>query len=283
MASVDLATLTRRAKNPRRRVIPLRPITPPALQATALYTSVYAPVIAIWSASLESIAAAYAQSLSELQTDAPADVTARIEAASSSVSGVIVSLRFAIGRWSESVEAWHRRRWVGNVLTATSVDLSTMLGASDVRATLATVIERNVALVSSVSDETRRKIADAAFRGLTERKPAAEFAKEIRGFVDMSRARAKRIAGDQLAKLGSELNQERRRQAGIDSFFWRHSRKRNPRHDHVERDGKLYSENPDRVGNIYEGKRIYAPPPADDRAGVKPFCGCTEQACLILD
>jgi uncharacterized protein with gpF-like domain len=281
MASVDLATLTRRAKNPRRRVITLRPITPPALQATALYTSVYAPVIAIWSTSLESITAAYAQSLSELQTDAPADVTARIEAASSSVSGVIVSLRFAIGRWSEAVEAWHRRRWVGNVLTATSVDLSTMLGAADVRATLATVIERNVALVSSVSDETRRRIADAAFRGLTERKPAAEFAKEIRGFVDMSRARARRVASDQLAKLGGELNDERRRQAGIDSWEWLHSRKRNPRHDHVERDGKFYSDNPDRWGKRFEGKLFRKPP--QDLPSQLPFCGCTSRSVLIID
>ncbi|PXW75970.1 phage Mu protein F like protein [Blastomonas natatoria] len=283
MASVDLATLTRRAKNPRRRVITLRPITPPALQATALYTSVYAPVIAIWSASLESITAAYAQSLSELQTDAPADVTARIEAASSSVSGVIVSLRFAIGRWSESVEAWHRRRWIGNVLTATNVSLETLIGASDVRATLATVIERNVALVSSVSDETRRRIADAAFRGLTERKPAAEFAKEIRGFVDMSRRRAKNIAADQLVKLGSELNQERRRQAGIDSVEWVSSGKINYRPEHKARNGNLYSENADRIGQKYQGKIIKKPPPADDRAGVPINCACTERAVLILD
>lgn len=281
MANLDLATLTKRAKNPRRRVIPLRPIPPLALQATALYTSVYAPVIAIWSASLESITAAYAQSLGELQTDAPADVTARIEAASSSVSGVIVSLRFAIGRWSEAVEAWHRRRWVGNVLTATSVDLSTMLGAADVRATLATVIERNVALVSSVSDETRRRIADAAFRGLTERKPAAEFAKEIRGFVDMSRARARRVASDQLAKLGGELNDERRRQAGIDSFEWIHSGKRHPREDHKARNGLFYSDNPDRWGKRFDGKLFRKPP--EDRPSQLPFCGCTSRSVLIID
>jgi uncharacterized protein with gpF-like domain len=281
MATLDLAGMTRRARNPRRRVITFRPIQPPALQATALYTAAYQPVLTIWTAALESIVAAYAQSLAELQTDSPADVTARIEAASSSVSGVIVSLRFAIGRWSEAVEAWHRRRWVGNVLTATSVNLETMLGASDVRSTLATVIERNVALISSVSYETRRRIADAAFRGLTERKPAAEFAKEIRGFVDMSRARAKRIAGDQLAKLGGELNDERRRQAGIDSWAWIHSGKAHPREDHKARNGLFYSDNPDRWGKRFDGKLFRKPP--EDRPSQLPFCGCTSRAVLIID
>ncbi|MFN3474074.1 MAG: phage minor head protein [Blastomonas sp.] len=281
MAAFDLATLTRRARNPRRTVIPLRPIALPALQASQLYASVYLPVLNIWAASADTIVAAYAQSLAELQTDSPADVTARIESAQTSAAGVIVQLRFAIGRWSAAVEAWHRRRWTANVLTATSVDLQTMLGASDVRATLATVIERNVALVSSVSDETKRRIADAAFRGLTERKTAAEFAREVRGFVDMSRARSKRIAGDQLSKMGGELNDERRRQAGIDSWEWIHSAKRNPREDHLARNGLFYSDNPERWGKRYEG-RLFRKPPAE-RPSQLPFCGCTSRAVLLLD
>lgn len=279
----DLKQMALRATNTRRTVIPFRPINAPAMLASNLYASVYLPVLNIWAASADTIVAAYAQSLAELQTDSPADVTARIESAQTSASGVIVQLRFAIGRWSAAVEAWHRRRWTANVLTATSVSLDTLIGASDVRATLATVIERNVALVSSVSDETKRRIADAAFRGLTERKTAAEFAKEVRGFVDMSRARSKRIAGDQLVKLGSELNQERRRQAGIDSISWVSSGKINYRPEHKARNGFLYSENPDRVGQKYEGKLIRKPPAADDRAGVPIACGCTERAVLILD
>lgn len=283
MPSFDLATLTRRAKNPRRRVITLRPITPPALQATALYTSVYAPVIAIWSASLENITAAYAQSLSELQTDAPADVTARIEAASSSVSGVIVSLRFAIGRWSESVEAWHRRRWTANVLTATNVSLDNLIGPQDVRQTVASVIEQNVSLVRSVSDQTKQRIANVVFQGFRERKPANKVAAELQEVIAMSRRRAKNIASDQLTSLGAELNQERRRQAGIDSFEWVSSGKPDFRPEHKARNGNLYSESQERVGQKYQGKTVKKPPPPSDRAGVPINCGCTERAVLLLD
>ena len=87
-------------------------------------------------------------------------------------------------------EAWHRARWRGAVLTATSVDLQTMIGPADVRETVEAVIQRNVGLVRSVSDETRRRIGDAVFRGLQKRTPAREVARELREAVAMSRRRA---------------------------------------------------------------------------------------------
>jgi SPP1 gp7 family putative phage head morphogenesis protein len=105
------------------------------------------------------------------------------------------------------------------------------------------------------------------FAGFQRRAPAAEIAKEINAAVALGRARARRIASDQTVKLGSRLNRARREQAGIGQYKWRHSGKAHPRSWHLARNGIIYKNDDPRI-------------PADDRAGVPPFCGCTEQAVL---
>lgn len=89
------------------------------------------------------------------------------------------------------------------------------------------------------------------------------------------------MAADQNVKLSSALNEERRRQAGITSWSWVHSGKVHFREEHKARDGLLYSEDPGKVGDKYQGKRIRKPPA--DKPGELPWCGCTSRAVLILE
>ncbi len=142
-----------------------------------------------------------------------------------------------------------------------------MIGAGDVRASLETSIEWNVALVKDVSDVTRQKISNAVFDGLRNRTPAREVASTIRDSVGMSRKRATRIASDQLNKLTSALADERRREAGIDTWLWRWSHKKNGRQEHIERDGKKYTD-------------ATAP---KDLPGRLPYCGCRSQGVITFD
>jgi len=276
----DLATLTRRAKNPRKSVIPLRPVNAPATFASALYRESYAPVIQRWEEAVPKITETYARSLLQLQTDSAADLAVDIGTVERDIAALTLIIRARLGRWAERVEQWHRRRWRGAVLSATSVDLGTLIGPGDMRETLAAVVERNVALVSSISEQARARIADSVFRGLTERKTAEQVGKEIRESVAMTRKRAKNVAADQIVKLSASLNEERRREAGIQSWIWDHSDKKNPRREHEARDGFLYSDDPEQQGGEYEGKKIRKPP--DDRPGMLPFCGCSARAVLIL-
>lgn len=276
----DLATLTRRVSNPRRSVIPLRPIIAPAMFATTLYRESYMPVVQVWERAIPSIVATYERTLAEMVTDSAADLSFEIGQVESSLTTLLISLDLRLGRWAQLVESWHRRKWRNNVISATTVDLGTLLGPDDVRETLDVIIQRNVGLITSVSDQTRQRIADAVFRGLGERKPSAQIAKELREFVAMSRRRARNIASDQTVKITSALNEERRRQAGIQSWEWVHSDKAVPRPEHVARDGKLYSDDPALVGDDYGGKTVRKPP--EDRPGRLPFCGCTDRAVLIL-
>lgn len=279
----DLASLTRRTKATRRKVIPLRPIQIPATYASDLHGAAYAPVIALWTASLAPIMAEYERTLAQITTDAPADAASVISEVEASAAALSIAIRLRLETWVKRLEAWHRRKWGANVKAATGVDLGMMIGPGDARVTLETVVERNAALVRNVSDQTRQRIADAVFRGFQRKAPAREVAKELREAVGMARRRALLIASDQTTTLGAQLNQERMREAGIDSFIWWHSGKLHPREEHRVRNGLYYTENPTRVGTEYQGKTLRAAPSPDQRAGVPVHCGCVEQSLLILD
>jgi SPP1 gp7 family putative phage head morphogenesis protein len=279
---IPLAQMARRARpNGRRKAITLQPIALPATRATDLYRAAFLPIIEIWQNALPAIEADYRRSLAALTTDSAATLEAEIERTSNLAGAFVLGVRTRIEGWARLAEAWHRMRWRRAVQTATTIDLATLIGPQDVRETLETLIARNVALVRNVSDQTRQRIADAVFRGLQARTPPREVAKQIAGAVSMGRQRALRIAADQNVKLSSALNEERRRQAGIDSFTWVHSGKMHSRPEHVARNGKLYSEDPDKVGTEYEGRTVNRVP--EDKPGELPYCGCTSRAVLILE
>jgi hypothetical protein len=262
VASFDLATIARRARNPRRKSITLRDIIPPAVLATDLYRGVYSPVVAIWSRAAERVIAEYERSLSALTTDAPVDIQRLLDEADGEFSRILILLSAALNDWSLRIERWQRGKWRGAVLSATGVDLETLIGPADVRQTLQQYIEWNTSLVKDVSAQARQRIGAAAFSGLTQRLPARDVAKTIREAVGMSRRRSINIASDQLSKLSSALADERRREAGLEEWEWVHSRKLHPRASHVERNGKIYSD--------------ANPPPT--MPGIEPFCGCRQRA-----
>lgn len=279
---IPLAQIARRARpGSRRKAITMQPIKLPATRATDLYRQAYAPVIAAWQQALPGIMAEYERSLAALTTDSAATLETQIETSATQIGAFILGVRARVEGWARMAEAWHRLRWRRTVQAATAIDLATMIGPQDVRETLDSVIARNTGLVRSVSESARQRIADAVFRGLQARTPPRQVAKELADAVGIERRRALRIAADQASKLGGALNEERRRQAGITAYFWVHSGKRHPREDHLARNGKLYSEDPARVGQEYEGKVVQTPPP--DAPNELPFCGCTSRACLILE
>ena len=263
-----------------RRSVTIRDIRPPAMFATNLFNAAYADVVKVWEEAAPRLIEEYRRSLSELTQDSLTDLEHIFAEAERQTGAIFFQLKPALERWSLFVERWYRQKWVAAVQSASRVDLSTMLGASDVRMSLETSIANNVALVRSVSDETRQKMSQAVFDGLRNRTPADEVAKRIRDVAGMGRARARRIASDQLAKLTSSLADERRRQAGLSEWEWLHSGKLHPREDHRARNGRVYSDDPGEVGGKINGKAINAPP--NDRPGQLPFCGCRSRSVIAI-
>lgn len=263
----NLAQMWRRAKNPRKKSVTFRTITPPSTLASDLYAAGYAPVIEVWTSALPSILAAYEAALAEITRDSPATIGTALEGVDRDLSRILIDIRLRLERWSLKVEKWQRGKWRGAALSATGVDVGTMIGPSDMAVPLGTAIERNVGLIKSVGEQARTRIGEAVFRGLNQRLPAREVAKDIRAAVEMGKRRARNIASDQLTKLSSQLAQERRREAGIDTWAWVASHKLHYRPEHQARDGKRYADDN---------------PPAD-LPGELINCGCSERAVLSLD
>lgn len=273
----DLPAMAQRARKRRRKSLPLRDIAPPATLATDLYRSVYLPVVQAWSEAQAPIMAEYERSLAALVTDSAADIEGQLGQMDSFLQRIFLELTPRLRSWLLRVERWHRGKWRGAVLSAAGVDLETMMGPQDVAETLDTVLQRNVALVKDVGAQARGRISDAVFRGLTNRLPARDVAKDIRSAVDMSRRRSLGIASDQLSKVSSALDSERMRQAGIEQFTYRHSGKIHARPWHKARDGKRYELD---TGQQVDGTDVIE---ADDMPGVPPWCGCRKQAYISFD
>lgn len=295
----DLAALTRRTRNPRRSAIVLRDIVPPATLATDLYRAFYLPVVQVWERQIPIILEEYmrtagafvsdsrfsaetgAHPLCARLTDSPADIQAQLDAATSELDRLFILLDAALRDWGVRVERWQREKWRGAVLSATGVDINTLIGPEDVRETVATYLEWNANLVRDISAQARQRISNAVFAGLQNRSPVREVAKQIREATGMARGRAQRVAADQLSKITSSLADERRREAGIDVWKWRWSHKKHGRPAHIARDGKLYADTASGAGGEVSGDPVREPP--EDRPGQLPYCGCRAQAVLVLD
>jgi SPP1 gp7 family putative phage head morphogenesis protein len=262
----DLAS---RVARPSRRPITLANIVPTQAQADDLFV-LYARIIAAWIAGKDRIVAEYEHTLAGMQHDSADTTRGSIDSVAAEIDRLVIMLTPNVRKWAVKVEKVHRGKWVRSVLSATDVDLNTVLTAGDAEDTVGASVNWNMALIRDISDEQQRRISNAVFAGFQRRAPAAEIAKEISDSTSMGRARARRIASDQTVKLGSRLNQARQEQAGLTSFKWRHSAKRHPREWHLNRDGHVYP---------WRGNSI----PADDMPGVPPFCGCTAQGVLTFD
>lgn len=273
----SLATLTRRIRNPRRKAIALREIKPPATMAGDLFRACYAPIIAAITARVDRILAAYARALATLTHDSPADVTAELDDMGAELDRLVLLLDPRLRDWAIRTEKWHRGKWTGAALSATGVDLATMLGAEDARQSLEATIAWNVSLMKDVGAQARQRIAAAVFAGLNSRLPAADVARNIREVVTMSRTRSLGIAADQLSKLTSSLDEERMFQAGIEQFLYRHSGKLHPRSWHRARNGKTYEM---ASGKEVGGGDVIEP---GDGPGQPPWCGCRRSAIVTFD
>jgi uncharacterized protein with gpF-like domain len=261
--------LANMVKRPSKRPITLARIETTHAQASDLF-GLYARVIAAWVAGKAPIIAEYEHTLKGMQHDSAETTGGAIDNVSAEINRLVLLLTPDLRRWALNVEKVHRGKWTRSVLSATDVDLNTVLTPGDVEDTVGASVNWNMALIKDVSSETQKRIANSVFAGFQRRAPAAEIAREISDATDMARRRALNIASDQTTKLGGQLNRARQLQAGIKKFRWRHGAKRHPRIWHLERDGRLFDwENPGIA--------------ADDMPSIPPWCSCTAQGVLSFD
>ena len=241
-----------------------RPIVPTTALTTELF-AVYKPVTDAWNDAVSRILLPYVPS--PLITDTATDLDSELTAVDEELSLLLLTITSKLRDWAIRIERWHRGRWRGAVLTATGVDLQTVLHAGPVSETLEAFVARNAALVRDVSDEVRGRVAETVFREFQRRTPIRDVAKQLDEAVSLGRKRSRRIAQDQTQKISAALDTERMKEAGIKEWKWMHSGKLHPRAEHKARDGKLYS--------------FKSPPP--DMPGELPACGCRKLAVIEFD
>jgi SPP1 gp7 family putative phage head morphogenesis protein len=263
IARFSLAQMTRRASNPRRSQITLRPIQPTATMASGRYEA----ALPVRDAASHFKPSNEGVEFNKPLHDSTFDLDSILAAIEGELQRIVLNITPSLRQWAIRAEKWQRGKWAGAVLTATNIDLTTILSGTDVSDTVDSFLSRNVGLIRSVSDETRHRVSDIVLRGYQARTPLRQVAKEMSEAVDLSRKRALRVAADQSSKMAARLDQARQEQAGISTYTWRHSLKRHPRILHVERSGKVFE---------------WDKPPADGPPGTQPYCGCRAQALLDL-
>jgi len=251
---------------------------------------VYMQVVNHWAGMRAKLLAEYERTLQAAQAndgyeargikgvraaDSAEDINSTLEEGTSWFNRLVITLEAGITSWALGVEAWQRGKWRGAVLSATGVDLDTMLYAGDVTETVQSRILANLELIKDVNAQQRQRMAQVVFNGLNQRLPARDVAKQLAEVTGFGRKRALLIASVELQKIATALSVERSHQAGVgNKYEWVHSRKKHPRDWHKARNGKTFSD------KAKPGSEEYVPP--DDRPGIPIRCGCRRLPVLDL-
>lgn len=265
--AVDLAHQIK-AKGSRRKSFSAdMPIIPASYEKEL--ARIYLKVLKVWiDSAIKEVTEQYAMTLPEMRTDSVSSVTSVLQSLDRRAVSAIITFTNEWQGWANRLTQYHYRRFITKLKYATGIDLSTQIGVMGNQSTIEALLQRNVSLVTNVSDQIRQRIADAVFSGLQSRKPVKEIAAEIRKATGLGADRARRIASDQTVKTASALDEERMRQVGANGYEWVHSRKAHPREEHKARDGQYFE-----FGSEVD---------RTDPPGYAPFCGCKRRLKLEL-
>lgn len=134
----------------------------------------------------------------------------------------------------------HTETFIEQVKSKVGIDLSVVVRQEDLRAYLDAASERNAALIKGLSEETAAKVKSVMVDAVINGKPVRETQKRIARILRVEDSRARLIARDQTAKLNSDLNRIRHKQAGINRYIWRTSLDERVRPRHRRLEGKTY-------------------------------------------
>lgn len=272
---------------------PFRVIEPSAYQSQDLLR-LYTPIINQWRNSAARSMSVYATALA---TGELAGLSEEGKETAAEIAALLALIPF--DQFFARMETWHRGKWLSSVSAATGVDATYLVqrpvgasqpvnrqqrraaasgvvaaaravkvtpqglavtGLSGIDKAVADAVAANVALVRSVSDDTRARIANAVISGVRQGKAATEVARTINKGLALSKARADRIAENQVDAAITAMTKARAQEAGIETFEWRHyTERKNARLNHLFRDGMKFR---------WDDKTLDALP------GVLPNCRC---------
>lgn len=163
-------------------------------------------------------------------------------------------------------ERRHRRALQESVRSATGVDLSNVLRASDVRAIVDASTLEIATLLHSVSNGLADRIGSRLLAAARKQTPRGEVAREaIAEQFQWGMTRTKLIVRDQVASFNSALTKARHAQIGVKQYVWSTALDERVRPAHAAREGKKYN---------------WSQPPSDGHPGEPINCRCVARAVL---
>lgn len=103
-------------------------------------------------------------------------------------------------------------------------------------------VAENVGLIKSISSEYLTKVQGAVMRSITTGNGLQDLIPALEQYEGQTHRRARNIALDQTRKVYNSINKGRMQALGLKKFMWHHSGGgAQPREDHIEMDGEIYS------------------------------------------
>lgn len=153
------------------------------------------------------------------------------------------------------------------------LSLKTKVYTTEVMNVYKASIAENVSLIKSIPTDYFNQVEGSVMRSITTGNGLQDLIPALEKYEGVTHRRAKNIALDQTRKAYNSINRSRMQAIGVEQFQWHHSGGgANPREDHVEMDGNIYSFNALPVIDQRTGERGIP--------GQAPNCRCTMSPCF---
>jgi SPP1 gp7 family putative phage head morphogenesis protein len=162
--------------------------------------------------------------------------------------------------FGERTSRFNKQQLGAQVHAAIGVPLSAI--EKPVRDRLDEFAARNVDLIKTVPDRYFDSLRQTVLEAFRVGDPPASMAADLADRYEISKSDALRIARDQIGKLNGQVNQDRQRSMGLDSYIWRGVQDNRERDEHLEREGLLFS---------------WDDPPPDGHPGEPIQCRCSPE------
>lgn len=157
-----------------------------------------------------------------------------------------------------------------------NVTLKTDQLSGVMRETMQAMVQENVSLIKSISDEYLRRVQQAVMRSITTGNGLQTILPALKKSGEITERHAELVAQDQTRKAYNGLNKLRMQKLGIRKFEWLHTGgSQHPRKEHIEMSGNIYS--------------LDDPPVIDKRTGERgipgqlPYCRCRMVPVIEFD
>lgn len=179
--------------------------------------------------------------------------------------GVVLYQAEKLEKWVSRVDGWNAKKVVTATSGAVGVNVSPYMRLIDVQEALEAAIQSSVSLIGSMQADMKSKVEAIMFDAIANRRNKKYITDELAKALEITKKRARRIAGDQTHKLNIALTAQRNIALGIEEFVWVSRRDDRVRPLHRHYNGKVYRWNS---------------PPADGLPGWSYNCRCVAKSVI---